>query len=92
MKPKTKDMGELILNTEIVQIYLKNEEYCIYIRMSRGGTIEHEPMPGNVQGLVNALQLATEVCAGKFFPRGVVETGSPAISVEPKLLNATKRD
>ncbi len=70
MRPKSK----IILNTELVQIHDNGSEYQIFINMSRGGQIEHEPMPRDLRGLVAALQLATEVCAGKFFPRQVVRT------------------
>jgi hypothetical protein len=63
-----------ILNTPIVQILEKDGEYQVIIAMSKGGFVEHEPFPKDLQGLVSAMQLATECLAGKFFPRAVVES------------------
>jgi hypothetical protein len=68
---------KVILNTELVKINDLGTEYQVLITMSQGGVLEHEPFPKSLQGLVSAMQLATEICAGKFFPRGVVqETGN----------------
>ena len=78
-----------VLDTELVKINDTGDEYQVLIAMSQGGVIEHEPFPHNLQGLVAALQLATEICAGKFFPRRVltpdgkkpmIETGTLRIS------------
>lgn len=88
MKKQSKPLspGELILNTDLVKIYFYGAEYKLFIKMSQGGTIEHEPFLGNLTGLVSALQLATEICAGKFFPRRVVETESDAPKIEGQML------
>lgn len=61
-----------ILDTDIVKINDNGSEYQVLIRMSQGGVIEHEPFSHDVRGLVAALQLATEICAGKFFPKRVI--------------------
>lgn len=63
----------IILNTDIVQILDNGVEYQVLIRMSKGGVIEHEPFPRTIEGLVSALQISTEVCAGKFFLKQVYE-------------------
>jgi hypothetical protein len=69
---------KVVLNTELVVINELEHEYQILIRMSQGGTLEHEPFPKSLEGLVTALQLATEICAGKFFPRRVVDINQNA--------------
>lgn len=76
-----KNQGKLILDAELVKIYFTGNEYRVLISMSRGGMLEHEPFPGDLRGLVAAMTLATEVCAGKFFPRGVVKEEASAPKV-----------
>lgn len=70
--------GKLILSTPFVRIIQTSSEYQVFITMSEGGTIEHNPFPNSVQGLVSAMQLATEICAGKFFLKRVIEVHSDA--------------
>jgi len=60
-----------ILNTQFVQINLVRGQYQLLIFAQDGSVIEHEPFPESVEGLVTALQIATEICAGKFFLRGI---------------------
>lgn len=67
----TKNSGT-ILNTPLVQIFEENDEYKVLIKMSGGGILEHEPFPKNLQGLIGALQMATECLAGKFYPKRVL--------------------
>lgn len=67
------NMMKTILNTEIVQIYETKTEYQMLIKLSKGWVIEHNPFPRTLEGLVNALQLATEICAGKFYPMRVFQ-------------------
>lgn len=75
-----KPIRKLILDTPLVQIHLVNGAYEVAIAMSRGGMLEHEPFGGDQRGLVAALQLAVEVNAGKFFPRGVIaDDSAPAL-------------
>jgi len=74
MKPQVK----FVVSTDLIKVIDTGTEYAVHIRMSQGGWIEHEPYERTIQGLVTALQLSTEVCAGKFFPRRVLtERGDP---------------
>jgi len=41
--------------------------YRVLISMEKGGQVETAPFPGNQMGLVGAMQLATEVMAGKIW-------------------------
>lgn len=61
-----------ILDHEIVKIQHDGTRHRVFIRLSRGGWLEHEPLPGDLRGLVTAMTLATDCLAGKFFPAGVV--------------------
>lgn len=62
---------KLILNTEIVKIELSSEGYHTLVKMQDGGWLEHAAFSPDLKGLVNALDLATNCAAGKFFPRRV---------------------
>ena len=69
--------GKLVVDADLVKVFFTGAEHRVFIKMSKGDMIEHEPFPPNLEGLIASMQLATEVCAGKFFPRCVVETTSP---------------
>jgi hypothetical protein len=58
-----------ILDTDIVRIVLTDEGYNVFIKMQNGSWLEHAPFEGDLKGLVNALDLAVNCCAGKFYPR-----------------------
>lgn len=76
-KRSKKMKQKVVLTTPFVRIVQTEVQYQVFITMSEGGIVEHNPFPNNVQGLVAALQLATEICAGKFFLMKVVkEKGS----------------
>lgn len=75
----------LIVNTKYVKIEETNTEYKVYIALSKGGWIEHNPFQKDTMGLASAMQLATECCAGKFYPKQIVTIGN-----EQKLLGITK--
>lgn len=64
-------MRTQILNTPWAQIFLTKAGYQLLIKMSEGGWVEHNPFPPKPEGLVAAMQVATEVCAGKFFLKQV---------------------
>jgi len=64
----TKIKGEVIVNHKLVQVILDPKVgYRVLIAMQKGGQVEHNPFPSNQMGLVGAMQLATEVMAGKIW-------------------------
>lgn len=73
---------KIVVDTEIIKVFLTEEGYIAHIRAQDGSVLEHQPFPGNVQGLVNALDLATQVCAGKFFLRGLAGTQAPRLAAK----------
>jgi hypothetical protein len=81
-----------VLITELVQINDLGNQYQVLIPLTQGGTVEHEPFPKSLEGLVAAMQLATEICAGKFFLRRVVKTEvvSNALQLEGTFVRKTK--
>lgn len=64
----------IILNTPFVKIIKTSLHLEVTITCRDGSIIEHEPFPDNAEGLVNALSIATEICAGKFYLKRVVQT------------------
>jgi len=64
--------GKLIVNHDLVQvIQAENGMYRTFIVMEKGGVIEHARFPGNPQGLIGAMNLATECIAGKVWLQSV---------------------
>jgi hypothetical protein len=61
----------LILQHRLVRIEFDGTQHRVFIAMSRGGYLEHNPFPGDLRGLVSAMTLATDCLAGKFFPLGI---------------------
>ena len=69
--------GKLIVNHDLVQVIQDpNGNYRAFIVMEKGGVIEHAPFPGNPQGLVGAMNLATECIAGKVWLKSL-HTAAP---------------
>lgn len=61
-----------ILTHKLVRIIFDGNQHRVYIALSKGGWLEHNPFPGDLRGLVAAMSLATDCLAGKFYPMGVV--------------------
>lgn len=55
----------LIVNHKLVQVIQESTGYRVLISMEKGGQVETNPYPPNQMGLVAAMQIATEVMAGK---------------------------
>lgn len=72
----------IILNTKFVKIEETETHYRVFIALSKGGWIEHNPFEKNIMGLTNAMQLATECCAGKFYPMQVMAPNRKQIGHE----------
>lgn len=70
-----------ILTTEIVRIELSSEGYHTFVAMQDGGWLEMATFTPDLKGLVNALDLATNCAAGKFYPKRC-QKGSEVIGIE----------
>lgn len=58
----------MIVNHKLVQVIQDPAAgYRVFISMEKGGQVETRPFPGDQMGLVGAMQLATEVMAGKIW-------------------------
>lgn len=77
--------GKKILDTDICQIFQDGAQYRVLIQMSNGGWIEHQPFPGDLKGLIAALDLSLNVLSGKFWVQGVFTPAQPKEA--PKFLN-----
>jgi hypothetical protein len=87
----SKVKGEVIVNHKLVTVILDpHAGYRVFITMQRGGQVEHNPFPGNQMGLVGAMQLATEVMAGKIW-LSHISSDAPAWTAPPSvMLTASK--
>jgi hypothetical protein len=85
---------KVILDTKLVRIVDAGHEYQVFIALSKGGSIEHNPFPPTQEGLVAALLLAADVNAGKFYPMRVVteskQDSKRQIAHKPTLLAQTE--
>mgnify|MGYP000903260596 CR=1 FL=1 len=59
--------NKLIVDTKFVLVIQTKENYRVFLAMSDGDFAEHNPFALDLQGLVAAMQLSTECCAGKFY-------------------------
>lgn len=87
MKPQSK----FVVSTEMIKVIDNGSNYIAHIRMSKGGWVEHEPFPHNLQGLVAALDLSTQVCAGKFFLKSIVASSGPALDMPEPIQITSKK-
>lgn len=78
-----------ILSTKLITIADAGTSLRVFITLSQGGTIEHEPFTNDQRGLVGALMLAADVNAGKFFPMRFISP-SEAADLGPKMIEVKK--
>lgn len=67
-----------IVNHEQVKLIQETEgsTYRVLLVLQNGGIVEHMPFPGDVRGLVAAMDLCTQVMAGKVWLSHYVQNGS----------------
>lgn len=62
------------VNTPMVKVFKSSdgpEGYQMHITCKDGSIVEHEPFQNNLEGLVAAISLSAEICAGKFYLSGI---------------------
>jgi len=64
-------MNILVVNTPLVKVIDTGKEYQMLIYAKDTSVIEHEPFKRSLEGLVAAISLSAEICAGKFYLRGI---------------------
>jgi hypothetical protein len=63
-----KSKNEVIVNHKLVRVEFDPVVgYRVFISMQKGGVVETNPFPGTNLGLVGAMNIATEVMAGKIW-------------------------
>lgn len=69
-------VGTAVVNTPLVVV--KKGEHCfhMFITCKDGSLVEHEPFSGDLKGMVSAINLSAEICAGKFFLNSVISDAS----------------
>lgn len=65
-------VGTVVVNTPLVCVKKGSVGFHMYITCKDGSIIEHEPFSNDLQGMVAAISLAAEICAGKFYLNKVV--------------------
>lgn len=65
------NVRETIVNTPLVKVFKTEKGYEMFITCKDGSVIEHEPFKNDLEGLVTALSLCAEICAGKFYLKGI---------------------
>lgn len=73
-----------VVLTPIVQVYKTDTHYEMTIVCKDGSVIEHEPFKGDLEGLVSALSLSAEICAGKFYLSKVISVKKKPTELEFK--------
>ena len=75
-------LNQLIVDTPLVKVVYESRGTAMYITCKDGSVIEHEPFPPSLEGVVGAISLAAEICAGKFFLSIVVYVPEKKIGLE----------
>ena len=75
-------MKTLIVNTPLVQVIKTAAGYEMNIVCKDGSIIAHEPFPNNLEGMVAAISLSAEICAGKFYLSKVISVPECKIQIE----------
>jgi hypothetical protein len=85
-------INQKIVDTPLVTVVFEARGVAVYLVTKDGSVVEHEPFPGSVEGIVNAIHLAAEVMAGKFYLAKVVSVPEKRIGLEyneKRKVNAT---
>lgn len=77
---------KLILNTDICKIFKDNGGHRMEVLTESGAWVELKELPGDLKGLVEALDISMNVLSGKFWIKGLV--GPKA---ETKLIDGGKK-
>ena len=72
----------LIVNTPLVKVFKSNRGHEMHIATKDGTIIEHEPFPSTLEGLVAAISLSAEICAGKFYLSKVFKLREESTKIE----------
>ena len=67
-------MTVLIVNTPMVKVIKTDQGYEMFITCKDGSIVEHEPFKNDLEGMVSAISLSAEICAGKFFLKGIQQS------------------
>lgn len=85
---------KFIVDTMLCKIEVKGMKLVPYIRLTKGGWIQHASFDNDLKGTVAALMLATDVNAGKFYPESVISDNeleaSAQFSPKSRLTMVTK--
>lgn len=76
--------GTIVLNTPLVVITKTESSFEMLITCKDGSVVEHEPFPPNLEGMVSAISLAAEICAGKFFLKKVFAVAKQKVQIEAR--------
>lgn len=67
-------IGTVIVNTPLVRVEKSKQGWSMFITCQDGSVIEHQPFPPSLEGMVGAISLSAEICAGKFYLKSVAST------------------
>lgn len=71
-----------VVLTPMVQVYKTHLHYEMTIVCRDGSIVEHEPFKNDLEGLVSALSLCAEICAGKFYLKSVKLSAAKKLEIE----------
>lgn len=80
----------LIINTPLIRVQLEDNMLVPYVKLSEGGWIEHNAFNADSQGYIAALQLSSQVMAGAFWPKKLVNATGHLSVVKTMTQNDTK--
>ena len=82
---------KLILDTELCRIVQDKAEIKVFVKITEGGWVEHHPFTPDARGLVGALTVATDICAGKFWLQKLVKDSDRVLNVA-QIVAAKEKD
>jgi hypothetical protein len=83
-------LGTVIVNTPLVRVEKSKQGWSMFINCKDGSVIEHEPFQPNLEGMVAAISLSAEICAGKFYLSKVISTPKEMATIDFKTKGGIK--
>ena len=81
---------EFIVNTPLVKVFRTNKGIEMHIRCKDGSVIAHEPFQDSLEGMVAAISLSAEICAGKFYLNSIVSKSDEKLELDFKPKNKVR--
>lgn len=75
-------LNQKIVDTPLVQVVYASKGIEVFVTAKDGSVVELEPFQPSMEGIVNAIHLAAEIMAGKFYVSKVISVPQKKVELD----------